>query len=49
MPTATWKNWQNKFKIIYKCKKCSEIHKNIIANDDDFNKIIDLSVAKKEF
>lgn len=41
--------FKDTFKIIYKCKKCSEIHKNIIANDDDFNKIIDLSVAKKEF
>ena len=41
--------FKDTFKIIYKCKKCSEIHKNIIYNDDYFNKIIDLSVAKKEF
>ena len=41
--------FKSTYKIIYKCKKCNEMHKNIIASDDDFNKIIDLSVAKKEF
>lgn len=35
--------FKNTYKIIYKCKKCSNYHKNIIADDDDFNKIIDLS------
>ena len=35
------------YKIIYKCEKCNETHKNIIAVDDDFNKIIDLSVIVK--
>ena len=34
------------YKIIYKCKKCNQNHKNIIANDDDFNMIIELSVKK---
>ena len=34
------------FKIIYKCNKCDELHKNIMANDDDFNEIIKLSVTK---
>ena len=31
------------FKIIYQCEKCKEMHKNIIANDDDMNEIIELS------
>ena len=31
------------FKIIYKCQKCKKIHKNIIANDDNMNLIINLS------
>ena len=35
--------YKNTYKIIYKCTKCNIIHKNIIANDDDFNKIIELS------
>ena len=35
--------FRNTFKIIYKCEKCGNQHKNIIAKDDDFNKIINLS------
>ena len=35
--------FKNTYKIIYKCSKCHENHKNIMANDDDFNKIIELS------
>jgi len=35
--------FKDTFKIIYKCDKCQQTHKNIIANDDDMNKIIDLS------
>lgn len=35
------------YKIIYKCEKCGMIHKNIAANDDNMNKIIELSM--KEF
>lgn len=29
--------------IVYKCNKCSEIKKNIIADDDNMDKIIELS------
>ena len=29
--------------IIFKCKKCGEIRKNKIAEDDDMDKIIELS------
>lgn len=39
--------FKNTYKIIYKCNTCGKIHKNIIANDDDINKIIELS--KKDF
>ena len=38
--------FKDTYKIIYKCEKCGEIHKNIMANDDDFDLIIELS--KKE-
>ena len=34
------------YKIIYKCDKCRVIHKNIMANDDNFELIISLSVIK---
>ena len=40
--------FKNTYKIIYKCEKCGTIHKNIVANDDDFNIIIDLSIQKKD-
>ena len=28
---------------IYKCKKCNQLHKNIMAKDDNMNLIIELS------
>ena len=31
------------YKIIYKCIKCNQLHKNIMAKDDNFEKIIELS------
>lgn len=30
------------YKIIYKCEKCGEIHKNIMALDDNMELILDL-------
>lgn len=38
--------FKDTYKIIYKCEKCNEIHKNVMANDDDFDKIINLSIIK---
>ena len=35
--------YKNTYKIIYKCNKCNQIHKNIMANDDNFDLIIKLS------
>ncbi len=35
--------YRNTYKIIYKCEKCHETHKNIIADDDDNNEIIKIS------
>ena len=35
--------FKHTFKIIYKCNKCKELHKNIMANDDNMNEIIELS------
>lgn len=34
------------YKIIYKCEKCNEIHKNIALDDDNMDLIISLSVIK---
>lgn len=38
--------FKDSYKIIYKCIKCKKIHKNIIALDDDFNQIINISSKK---
>ena len=35
--------YKNTYKIIYKCLKCNQKHKNIIAKDDNFDLIIQLS------
>jgi len=35
--------YKNTYKIIYKCEKCHQLHKNIMATDDNFEKIIELS------
>ena len=35
--------FKDTYKIIYKCNKCNEIHKNIMASDDDMNLIIELT------
>ncbi len=36
--------FRDTYKIIYQCVKCGMLHKNVMANDDDFNKVIELSV-----
>jgi hypothetical protein len=35
--------YKNTYKIIYKCSKCQQIHKNIMANDDNYDEVIKLS------
>ena len=39
--------FKDTYKIIYKCEKCKQLHKNIMANDDDMNLIIELSIENK--
>lgn len=38
--------FKSTYKIIYKCEKCNQLHKNIIAIDDNFDLIVELSVKK---
>ena len=38
--------YKDTYKIIYQCEKCKEIHKNIIAKDDDYDEILKLSSKK---
>lgn len=35
--------FKDTYKIIYKCTKCNQIHKNIMASDDNMDLIIELS------
>lgn len=39
--------FKDSYKIIYRCEKCNQLHKNIAAIDDNINVIIDLSVKNK--
>ncbi len=38
--------FKDTFKIVYQCEKCRKQHKNIMAKDDDMNKIIEISKQK---
>lgn len=40
--------YKNTYKIIYKCLKCQNYHKNIMAIDDDFDIIIKLSSSNNQ-
>ena len=35
--------YRDTYKIVYKCEKCHQIHKNIMATDDNMDLIIELS------
>ena len=35
--------FKKSYKIIYNCSKCHQIHKNVMADDDNFDLIIKLS------
>ena len=37
--------YKNTYKIIYRCLKCNQTHKNIMANDDNYDIIINLSTS----
>ena len=39
--------FKDTYKIIYKCERCHQLHKNIMAKDDDYEEILKLS--KKDF
>lgn len=38
--------FKNTYKILYQCEKCKELHKNIMANDDNMDLIIKLSIQQ---
>ncbi len=38
--------FKDTFKILYICQKCKEQHKNVMAKDDDINKVIEISKSE---
>jgi DNA-directed RNA polymerase subunit RPC12/RpoP len=38
--------YKDTYKIIYKCQKCGQTHKNVMANDDNYNEILNISSNK---
>lgn len=41
-PIMIEKGKKDTIKIVYKCLKCGAIRKNIMASDDDFDKVLDV-------
>ena len=41
-PIEIEKGSKDKYKIVYRCKKCGEIKKNKMATDDNFDKILEI-------
>lgn len=46
IPVGIEKNKKSGYKILYKCDKCGKETKNIMANDDNMEEIIKLSVVE---
>ena len=41
--------FKDTYKIVYKCNKCNITHKNIMANDDNTDKIIEISKTPSNY
>ena len=41
-PINIEKGKKDTYKIVYKCKKCGAIRRNIMAEDDDFEKVLQI-------
>ncbi len=41
-PISVEKSSKDKLKIVYKCDKCGEIKRNVLADDDDFEKVLEI-------
>ena len=42
IPISVEKTSKDKLKIVYKCNKCGEIKRNIMADDDNFEKVLEI-------
>ena len=41
-PIEIEKASKDKLKIVYKCDKCGEIKRNVVADDDNFEKVLEI-------
>lgn len=41
--------FKDTYKIVYKCPKCNQIHKNIMATDDNMDLIINLTTKNIKY
>ena len=48
VPTSIETSSKKGYVIVYKCEKCGSIRKNVMAEDDNMDLIIELSVNKGE-
>lgn len=46
VPIDIEKSSKDKYKIVYKCNKCGEIKRNIMAVDDNFDKVLEIMQNK---
>ncbi len=42
VPVDIEKGPKDKYKIVYKCNKCGEIKRNVMADDDNFEKVLEI-------
>ncbi len=42
VPISVEKSSKDTYKIVYKCDKCGAIKRNIMAIDDDFDKVLEI-------
>ena len=42
VPIGIEKGSKDKLKIVYKCNKCGQIKRNVLANDDNFEKVLEI-------
>ena len=39
---VSFDKYKNTYKIVYRCQKCGMIHRNIMAIDDNFDKVLEI-------
>ena len=45
VPISIEKGSKDKYKIVYKCSKCGMIKRNVLAVDDNFDKVLEIMTS----